>query len=83
MRQRLAAVGLVLLGGLAAVLWGQCFVPTYHDCAFQCGPTPPQCPAEYECRSDNYCHLLNSPPDGFCVAPDQGPPVGDAGGGGG
>jgi hypothetical protein len=72
----------VLLGsaalGLGAALLGQCFAPSYHDCAFRCNPTAPPCPDEYECRSDGYCHLRSSAADGFCALPAAGARI-DAG----
>lgn len=49
---------LLLIGG--GVLWAHCFAPTYSDCAFRCAESAPRCPAEYECRSDGYCHLPTS-----------------------
>ena len=72
MHGRLAALMLVMLGTGAALVLSQCFAPTFHDCGFRCGTVAPQCPDEYECRSDNYCHLRDSSTDGFCVAPDLG-----------
>jgi hypothetical protein len=83
MRGRLAAAktALALLGGAAALLLGQCFAPTYNDCAFQCAKSAPQCPDEYECRGDNYCHLKHSPDGGSCPSLDQTSPSRDAAGG--
>lgn len=48
-----------LLPSAGLLLWS-CFTPTYADCAFRCADSDPPCPAEYECRSDGYCHLPDS-----------------------
>lgn len=50
----------LLLATTAATCFGSCFTPTYSDCAFRCATVAPLCPAEYECRSDGYCHLPSS-----------------------
>jgi hypothetical protein len=50
----------LLLAATAATCFGSCFTPTYSDCAFRCATVAPLCPAEYECRSDGYCHLPDS-----------------------
>ena len=50
----------LLLAATAASCFGSCFTPTYSDCAFRCATVTPLCPAEYECRSDGYCHLPDS-----------------------
>lgn len=50
----------LLLAASAATCFGSCFTPTYSDCAFRCATIAPLCPAEYECRSDGYCHLPDS-----------------------
>ena len=53
-----APVAAALVLSTWAGLWlCGCFAPTYTDCAFRCGTEAPVCPAEYECRSDGYCHL--------------------------
>lgn len=58
-----------LLGAVVAlgVDLSGCFTPTYADCAFRCGSEDPKCPAEYECRSDGYCHLPDS--TAICAIP--------------
>ena len=55
----------VLISGVT--LWSSCFAPNYSDCAFRCASTEPYCPAEYECKSDGYCHLPDS--TALCVIP--------------
>lgn len=57
----------LLLAATAATCFGSCFTPTYSDCAFRCAAVAPLCPAEYECRSDGYCHLPDSTAQ--CAAP--------------
>jgi hypothetical protein len=47
-------------GLLTALLLGNCFSPSYSDCAYRCSLAPPACPDEYECQSDGYCHLHGS-----------------------
>jgi hypothetical protein len=53
-----------LLAGVAlfagAVTLSRCFSPTLPACSFICNTTDPKCPDDYECRSDNYCHLTSS-----------------------
>jgi len=36
-----------------------CFHVDEPVCAYACGPTG-DCPHDYECRSDNYCHKIGS-----------------------
>lgn len=64
LRASLAALTLLLAGTLFG---SSCFAPTYADCAFACASSAPQCPAEYECRSDGYCHTADSTE--VCAAP--------------
>jgi hypothetical protein len=64
LRASLAALTLLLAGTLFG---SSCFAPTYADCAFACASSTPQCPAEYECRSDGYCHTADS--TAVCAAP--------------
>jgi hypothetical protein len=74
----------VLLPGLVSL--SRCFSPTLPACSFICNKDEPRCPEEYECRSDNYCHLKGSseacpysmdlsplPPD-MLMIPDLAPP---------
>lgn len=37
--------------------FGGCFNPDKPTCSFVCAGAAPLCPDDYECRSDNYCHL--------------------------
>lgn len=63
----LASVFGVALFTLGITLWSSCFAPTYSDCAFRCQSSEPKCPAEYECKSDGYCHLPDS--SALCAIP--------------
>ena len=51
-------LGTALVAGLGSL--SRCFSPTLPACSFVCNTTDPKCPDEYECRSDNYCHLKGS-----------------------
>ncbi len=54
-------LGSMLLSGL--LLLSRCFNPQLPACSFICNSSDgggPACPAEYECRSDGYCHLRGS-----------------------
>lgn len=76
MRASIRGAAALLFLILCALFYGQCFAPSYADCAFRCGPTAPVCPDEYECRADGYCHLRDT--DAVCAsAPDL---VGDLSG---
>ncbi|MFO0657862.1 MAG: hypothetical protein U0787_22700 [Polyangia bacterium] len=58
------ALAAVIIGSFATgMVVSGCFTPVYSDCAFRCASEDPKCPAEYECRSDGYCHL----PDGTAI----------------
>ena len=78
MGRRLVTLTGVVVCLVTGFTLSQCFTPSYADCAFRCGPQAPECPDEYECRPDGYCHLPDS--EAVClVLPDLPPPI-DAGG---
>ena len=54
-RLGLLALGVGLGAGVVNLL--QCFTPELPACAYRCATAEPRCPEEYECRSDEYCHL--------------------------
>jgi hypothetical protein len=56
MRALLMTLGLVAV----AFAGGGCFDPDRPVCSYVCSESEPRCPDEYECRSDNYCHLVGS-----------------------
>ncbi len=56
---RRVLLGLVL--GLAG-----CFSPDHPTCAFACGPGG-ECPDDYSCQPDGYCHYHGA---GVCPFPD-------------
>ncbi|HEX4459641.1 MAG TPA: hypothetical protein VIA18_16795 [Polyangia bacterium] len=37
-----------------------CFNPDRPSCSFVCSGSAPACPDQYECRADNYCHLIGN-----------------------
>lgn len=45
---------------LAAVGLPACFNVDKPTCSYACSDTDPKCPDDYECRSDGYCHLVNT-----------------------
>lgn len=56
---------------LVTLLFGfaGCFNPDKPSCSFVCAGSAPACPEDYECRADNYCHLIgNSDSCGFSDA---------------
>jgi hypothetical protein len=50
-----------------------CFNPDKPTCSYVCSDTGPKCPEDYECRSDNYCHLVGTV--GECGYSDAAVPV--------
>jgi hypothetical protein len=51
----LASLALALATGFAG-----CFNPDQPTCSYICSESEPRCPDSYECRADNYCHLVGS-----------------------
>ena len=49
------AVAVALATGFAG-----CFDPDQPTCSYICSESEPRCPDDYECRADNYCHLVGS-----------------------
>ena len=45
---------------LAALLLAACFNVDERPCSYACGPAG-QCPDDYMCLSDGYCHLHGNP----------------------
>ncbi len=61
----------IVLATIVCGLFGftGCFNPDKPSCSFVCSGTAPACPDDYECRADNYCHLIgNSDTCGFSDA---------------
>lgn len=56
----------VLLGLILG--FGGCFSPDHPTCAFTCGPAG-ECPDDYACQPDGYCHYHGT---GVCPFPDAG-----------
>lgn len=56
----LLPLGLGAALALSLASLSRCFSPTLPACSFICNKEEPKCPDEYECRSDNYCHLKGS-----------------------
>ena len=57
---------------LAMCLMAACYSAPQPDCGFICGPSG-ECPADYQCASDNRCHRRGTPASLVC-APDAAPP---------
>jgi hypothetical protein len=55
--RRFVLVTLVLGFGFG---FGGCFDPDKPSCSYVCAGSAPFCPADYECRADNYCHLVGT-----------------------
>lgn len=54
-----------------------CYSPTQPACGFRCGPSD-QCPNDYVCASDGWCHRNGTPDStscGFDAAPDTAQPI--------
>jgi hypothetical protein len=67
---------LLLGGGLLSglLLLSRCFSPSLPACAYRCYQNDlgaAQCPGEYECRSDGYCHLRGNS-EACSYSQDQG-----------
>jgi len=56
MRRLLAIAALAF----AASSFSGCFNVDKPTCSYACSDTTPQCPDDYECRSDGYCHLTGT-----------------------
>lgn len=73
-----------VLAALGALVLAGCFSPAKPKCQFQCGSAADkQCPTDYECRADQYCHKKSAPAGETCdfppnidasVAADAAPP---------
>jgi hypothetical protein len=55
MRRALTALGIMFVTACAG-----CFDPDQPTCSYVCSESEPRCPQDYECRADNYCHLVGS-----------------------
>ena len=44
-----------------------CFQVDQPICSYSCGPTG-ECPNDYSCQSDNYCHRTDTVKDGMFTA---------------
>jgi hypothetical protein len=51
---------------LASTLLSGCFEPSEPPCSYSCGPNG-ECPDDYSCAADNYCHLHGT---GICFFSD-------------
>ncbi|TPV95780.1 MAG: hypothetical protein B7733_08140 [Myxococcales bacterium FL481] len=63
---RRLSVRLISIGMLSAGLVGtlNCFDPPRENVLFSCEPDEaPQCPEDYECRSDGCCHHVDTDED--------------------
>ncbi len=57
---------LLMALALAAVSLAGCFNIDEPPCSYSCGPNG-ECPDDYSCASDNYCHLHGT---GICFYSD-------------
>ena len=55
--RRLLAIAIVALAGGS---FSGCFNVDKPTCSYACSDTQPQCPDDYECRTDGYCHLTGT-----------------------
>jgi hypothetical protein len=50
-------LGLIVLHGMSLV---GCFEAPQPICQYSCAQAPHECPPSYECRADQYCHLVGT-----------------------
>ncbi len=58
-------------------LWAACYSPDKPACGFRCAQSG-ECPDDYVCAADGWCHLSGSPDSTVCVvdaAPDTPQPI--------